>query len=267
MAEQVDYDAIAPSYNRRFEDQAPSGTLLALQDLARTLGVGLALEVGCGTGHWLVELSDLTRGRYGLDFSSGMLAQAHQADITLPLVQGRAEELPFPDGMFDLVYCVNAIHHFQRQSDFIKQAYRVLKPGGALAVLGMDPRHYREDWYVYEYFDGVFDTDLARFPAWGRVMDWMLDAGFERVEFRQVDEEGSPKLGAAVLEDPFLVKSSCSQLALLTDQAYADGLDRIRGALAEAEAQGRQLVFQNTIRIYQMVGCVGETASLRGGII
>lgn len=256
MAKQVDYDAIAPSYDHRFADQAPSGTRLAIQELAKAFGTVQVLEVGCGTGHWLASLSRQNRRLYGLDYSAGMLAQAQQAENTLALVHGRAEEFPFPDGTFDLVYCVNAIHHFQRQSDFIEQAYRVLRPAGALAVLGMNPRSHREDWYIYDFFDGTYDTDLARFPSWGTVLDWMTEAGFERVEFQQVDEEGSPKLGAAVLEDPFLVKSSCSQLALLTDQAYADGLSRIHRALADAEDQGRQLVFQNTIRIYQMVGRV-----------
>jgi ubiquinone/menaquinone biosynthesis C-methylase UbiE len=256
MPDRVNYDAIAPTYNRRFAEQRRSGTLQALEELVQAIGAMRVLEVGCGSGHWLAGLGNSARQVYGLDFSAGMLAQAQQQENALELLQGRAEELPFPAGSFDLVYCVNAIHHFQRQSDFIWQARRMLRPGGALAVLGMDPHHRRNDWYVYEYFDGTFETDLARFPSWGQVLDWMIAAGFERMELRLAEEIGDPKYGPAVLEDPFLAKNSCSQLALLSDRAYEEGLCRIRRALAEAEAQGNMLVFQNTIRIHQMVGWV-----------
>jgi ubiquinone/menaquinone biosynthesis C-methylase UbiE len=256
MPERVNYDAIAPTYNRRFAEQRRSGTLRALEELVRVIGAERVLEVGCGTGHWLARLRNLARQAYGLDFSAGMLAQAQEQENALDLLQGRAEELPFPAGSFDLVYCVNAIHHFQRQSDFIWQARRMLRPGGALAVLGMDPHHRCNDWYVYEYFDGTFETDLRRFPSWGQVLDWMIAAGFERMELQLAEEIGDPKYGSVVLEDPFLAKNACSQLALLSAQAYEEGLCRIRRALAEAEAQGKPLVFQNTIRIHQLVGWV-----------
>jgi ubiquinone/menaquinone biosynthesis C-methylase UbiE len=256
MPDRVNYDAIASTYNRRFAEQRRSGTLQALAELVRAMGAERVLEVGCGTGHWLAGLGYLACQVYGLDFSAGMLAQAQQQENALDLLQGRAEELPFLAGSFDLVFCVNAIHHFQRQRDFIWQARRALRRGGALAVLGMDPHHRRNDWYVYEYFDGTFETDLARFPSWGQVLDWMIAAGFERVELTLAEEIGDPKYGPAVLEDPFLAKNACSQLALLSDQAYEEGLCRIRRALAEAEAQGNTLVFQSTIRIQQLVGWV-----------
>ena len=256
MPDRVNYDAIAPTYNRRFAEQRRSGILQALEELVQAIGAERVLEVGCGTGYWLQRLGKSARQVYGLDFSAGMLAQAQQQENALDLLQGRAEELPFPAGSFDLVYCVNAIHHFHRKSDFIWQARRMLRPGGVLAVLGMDPHHRQNDWYVYEYFDGTFETDLARFPSWGQVLDWMIAAGFERMELRLAEEIGDPKYGPAVLEDPFLAKNACSQLALLSDQVYEEGLCRLRRALAEAEAQGNMLVFQNIIRIHQMAGWV-----------
>jgi SAM-dependent methyltransferase len=256
MPNQVNYDAIASTYNRRFTDQSRSGTLVALEALIQASSAIQVLEVGCGTGHWLERLRSLARSVYGLDFSAGMLAQANQRGKGLSLIQARAEELPFLSGWFNLVYCVNAIHHFQRQRDFIHQACRILKPGGALAVLGMAPHHHRDDWYVYEFFEGTYETDLARFPSWKQVSGWMSAAGFVNIELQLAEEIIAPKYGFAVLGDPFLAKNSCSQLALLSDQEYAAGLDRIRQALAEADAQGKTVVFRDTIQIHQMVGWV-----------
>ena len=134
-----------------------------------------------------------------------VLQQARQRPVTLDLVRGRAGRLPFSDGTFDLVYCVNAIHHFDDRPGFVAEARRLLRAGGALAVAGMDPRRARAGWYVYDYFPGTYEADLARFPSWGTVADWMIAAGFERLAWRTVETIYDAKVGRAVLRDPFPV--------------------------------------------------------------
>jgi ubiquinone/menaquinone biosynthesis C-methylase UbiE len=63
---------------------------------------------------------------------------------------------------------VNAIHHFERLDLFIAEARRLLRPGGTLAVIGMDPHHGRDHWCVYDYFPEAKVTDLARYPSSGK---------------------------------------------------------------------------------------------------
>ncbi|MEJ2736545.1 MAG: class I SAM-dependent methyltransferase [Anaerolineae bacterium] len=232
------------------------GTAAALRELAEGVGGGRILEVGCGTGHWLATLGPASSQLYGLDLSTGMLAQAGGQQAGLELVRGRAGQLPFSEGCFDLVYCVNAIHHFQQQRTFVFEARRLLRRGGVLAVVGTDPRAHRDRWYVYDYFDGTYETDLARFPSWGQVLDWKVGAGFEGVEWRWVERILDPKRGRAVFDDPFLRKDSCSQLALLTDEAYAAGLDRIEAALSSAEATGETILFATDLLLAMIVGRV-----------
>jgi SAM-dependent methyltransferase len=195
---------------------------------------------------------------YGLDLSMGMLNRARSRDRQLYLVRGRAGQLPFPAASFDLVYCVNALHHFDQQRAFVVEAQRLLRPGGALAIIGMDPHGRRADWYVYQFFSGTFATDLGRFPSWGTVLDWMVAIDFERITWQVVDRISDPKVGEAVLKDPFLAKNATSQLALLSDDAYAAGLTRIREALDAAQQAGRQLVFDSEILIGMLVGWVGN---------
>jgi len=272
----VDYDQIAPTYNRRFADDRPRGVSTALLSLAQELEAERILEVGCGTGRWLADLRPGAAQLYGLDFSAGMLEQARKSfvgarqvglrmseqnrllsDLPRPyLTRGRAGRLPFPNASFDLVYCVNAIHHFDQQRDFVFQARRLLRPGGALAVIGFDPRQHRDKWYIFDYFDGAFATDLARFPSWGTVLDWMASAGLTRVEWRPVERIVDHKQGRAVLDDPFLQKDAASQLVLLSDKEYAAGLDKIRAALAAAEAAGETLTFPCEILVRALVGRV-----------
>jgi ubiquinone/menaquinone biosynthesis C-methylase UbiE len=253
----VDYDRLAATYDRRYAQGAPRGVAFALHALASQLDARRILESGCGTGYWLAGLGGPSvRSLYGLDLSAGMLAQAQGRALSLRLTRGRAGQLPFPSASFDLVYCVNAIHHFQRPGAFVAEAKRLLRPGGALAVVGSDPRQPGDRWYVYDYFDGTYETDLARFPSWGTVFDWMVTAGFEPVQWRLVERVVSEKVGPAVLADPFLQKEAVSQLALLSDEAYAAGLGRIEAALAKAESAGKTLTFPVAFALAMLSGRV-----------
>ena len=56
-----------------------------------------------------------------------------------------------------------------------------------------------------------------------------------------------------MLDDPYLRKEACSQMALLSDDAYEIGLENIRDALAAAEIKGERLVFDSEIDIFMMV--------------
>ena len=251
---QVDYDRIAPTYNQRFAAGRRQGTAVALVSLARQLGAQRTLEVGCGTARWLSDLAAIVPELFGLDLSAGMLRQAQLRSVSLHLVRGDATKLPFPDATFELVYCVNAIHHFDRPRAFISQARRLIKPGGALAVVGTDPHGRRDSWYVYDYFRGTYETDLERFPSGNRLVDWMTAEEFVDIQSWQVERIIDHKQGREVLSDPFLRKNACSQLALLTDKAYRAGLQRIQKALKRAEQRGEVLCFRSDIRVGALVG-------------
>ena len=251
----VDYDGIAAGYDQRFSDdsdwEAIPSTLLAL---AERSGAQDILEVGCGTGHWLNALASAVGRCYGLDFSGAMLQQARQQGRACKLTCGRASRLPYRDTSFDLITCVNALHHFERPQAFVSEARRLLRPAGALVVIGSDPHTLAGQWYLYDYFQGTLDTDLARFPSWGTVLDWMLTAGLVRAEWQMVRHIHDPKVGRAVLNDPFLQKNACSQLALLSDEAYSAGLRKIEAALQRVQASGETLTFPTDILVGMLVG-------------
>jgi len=250
----VNYDQLAPTYDKRFADGRTERIGQALLDLAQKLNTSRILEVGCGTCHWLAQLHRVGSELYGLDLSTGMLNQAQGRRTGLSLVNGCARRLPFESDLFDLVFCVNAIHHFQDSRGFVTEATRVLRRGGVLAVVGNDPHSRKESWFAYRYFDGAYRTDLMRFPGWKTVREWMLEDGFEDIRWQEVERIVAPKYGRGVLEDPFLKKNSCSQLALLTEEAYRTGLERIEADLVEAEARGETLVFETDILTAMLAG-------------
>lgn len=247
----VNYDEIAPEYDRRYNATLQDRGK-ALVSLARLLQAEQMLEVGCGTGHWLAALNSIVPQLYGLDLSEGMLMQAQSCDASLHLVRGMATQLPFARNWFDAVFCVDAIHHFGRSRAFIAEAYRILRPGGALAIVGSDPRH--DDWYVYDYFENVCATDMARFPPREMLAEWMREEGFGEVESRVVEHIDAVRYGRQVLDDPFLRKNACSQLAMLSDDAYRAGVAKLEDTVNNAESCGETLVFRNELFIHMLVG-------------
>jgi SAM-dependent methyltransferase len=235
MAARVNYDQIAGTFDARYTAGLYDGVQAALVDLVTAKRPTCALEVGCGTGHWLSALRESAGYLCGIDWSLEMLRHAAAKCPGAGLLRATAQALPLRDASVDLVFCVNAIHHFEHFEDFIAEAKRLLRPGGTLAVIGMDPHHGRDQWCVYDYFPETRAADLARYPSTGQIADAMLAAGFSRVECRVASQFSKARWGRAVLADPELQRNGCSQLALLSDAQYAAGISRIESALRRAE--------------------------------
>jgi ubiquinone/menaquinone biosynthesis C-methylase UbiE len=107
---------------------------------------GDALEIGCGTGFFLLNLAQagvLERG-YLTDISPGMVAAAERNAHALGLsVGGRvagAEQLPYHDGSFDLVVGHAVLHHIPDVELALREVLRVLRPGGRLVFAGEPTR-------------------------------------------------------------------------------------------------------------------------------
>ena len=246
----LNYDNIASEYNQRYASSPLPERANALIHLIQKVNPRCILEVGCGTGFWLNAFGPKVDVAYGLDYSLGMLAQAQRRSFPLILLRGDAIHLPYQDNFFDLLYCVDAIHHFGKPGLFISEAFRVLRPGGVLAVVGSDPHSGDDIWYVYEYFEGVLEVDLQRFPSESAILAWMREEGFQNISSKNVEHISDVHFGADVFNDSFLKKNSCSQLALLSDEAYQAGLEKIKAAVA----QGEQVIFRNELFIKMFTG-------------
>jgi ubiquinone/menaquinone biosynthesis C-methylase UbiE len=250
----LDYDQIAAEYNQRYPSQRPTQRGLALLGLAQQVKAGNILEVGSGTGFWLNLLFQVSKGLYGLDYSAGMIAQAQKQPAPLQLARGTALHLVYRDRSFELVYCVDAIHHFSDPQVFISEAFRVLKPGGALAVIGFDPHEETTNWYLYDYFDGIYEADMRRYPSESAVLNWMRTEGFENVSSQTIEHISNKHAGEAVLQDPFLKHNSTSQLALLSVDRYQTGIQNIKSAIADAEKRKERIAFYSDLFIKMYVG-------------
>jgi len=94
--------------------------------------VDLAVDVGCGTGASSIAFAAVARRVLAIDPSRAMLACARE-HARIAYVQAPAERIPTKRASADLVVAGVAYHWFD-QSRFLKEAMRVLKPGGWLVV-------------------------------------------------------------------------------------------------------------------------------------
>jgi len=101
------------------------------------------LDVGCGGGRTLCKLAGVaTQGKaYGVDYSEESVAiskRTNAAWIAMDRVEvqhGSVSQLPFPEGMFDLITAVETHFWWPDLPTDMREICRVLKPGGWLVVI------------------------------------------------------------------------------------------------------------------------------------
>jgi ubiquinone/menaquinone biosynthesis C-methylase UbiE len=97
------------------------------------------LEIGVGMGADYLEWLKAGAQATGIDVSSNSITRARQrcemAGFDPDLRVGDAEQLPFADNCFDRVYSYGVMHHSPNTQQCIREALRVLKPGGQAKIM------------------------------------------------------------------------------------------------------------------------------------
>jgi ubiquinone/menaquinone biosynthesis C-methylase UbiE len=151
------------------------------------------LEVGCGVGAVLGILGMAFHGIIlaGVDIEARQLeaARAHLTRLGLQadLRQADALELPFPDVSFDHVWMMWFLEHVPDPVAALREARRVLAPGGTLTAIEVD---YNTIWASpsSQALKALFVTvaqamgAAARSDAGTRLPEWLVEAGFTSVD-------------------------------------------------------------------------------------
>src|SRR6266849_5377368 len=149
------FGPVAANYSRStFHTSADR--LQEVVDLANPLKGDLALDVATGTGNTALALAPHVRRVVGLDLTREMLDVARRITKERGIenadwVLGDASMLPFPDETFDLYVVRAAPHHFPHFDAFVREAFRVLRPGRDAAFVDCAPPARELDWDYDEW--------------------------------------------------------------------------------------------------------------------
>lgn len=163
------------AHHRRYDDwferyaAAYQSELLAVRALLPWRGLGLA--IGVGTGRFAAPLGV----QVGLDPAREVLAYAAKRGVLV--VQGVAEALPFSNSSFDYILSVTTICFVDDTTAMLKEACRVLKPGGELVIGFIDQTSDLGQHYLAHQAENVFYREATFYSA-DEVGQLLRDTGF-----------------------------------------------------------------------------------------
>lgn len=155
----------------------------ALVDQARLQPGQRVLEIGCGTGNVVMLIKQLHAqvDAVGLDPDPKALARARRkaqrAGSSIQLDRGFADALPYAAESFDRVFSSFMFHHLTLdvKAGALREARRVLKPGGSLHLLDFGGAHVRAHGFFARL---IHSPDLMKDNTGDRIPTLLREAGF-----------------------------------------------------------------------------------------
>ncbi|MDX1383064.1 MAG: metalloregulator ArsR/SmtB family transcription factor [Thermoanaerobaculia bacterium] len=183
-------------------------------------------DLGCGTGRLSELLSPFVRRVVAVDASAQMLVAARERLAgrgNVEIREGELEALPLADASLDLVAIFLALHHVADPGRVLREATRVLRPGGSLVVVDMQA-HDRAD-YQTEMGHVWLGFSRERFRSLCR------EAGIDEPAYRELppalDAKGPGLFVArARRSDPSLSASADSRLPSTSPEILQQGVQR-----------------------------------------
>lgn len=180
-------------------------TVERVRDILRRPG-SRAMDLACGTGDLLVALErDAKRGLIGSDFCHPMLAGAKsklaRLGLKSTLVEADALALPLPDASLDLITIAFGFRNLANYAAGLREMRRVLRPGGAVAILEFTQPPNKAFAAVYNWYSrrvlpvlggaisgapeaySYLPESVRKFPEAEELAVMMREAGYAAVEW------------------------------------------------------------------------------------
>jgi ubiquinone/menaquinone biosynthesis C-methylase UbiE len=156
------YNDFSNTYSENINYDEPSNSLFYKQ-FGFELKDKKVLDVGCGDGSDLKKMSEKGAVIYGVEPSEEFVKYAKQLNPSAIIKEGVAENIPFSDGMFDVVVSKWALQTCSDLQKALDEIGRVLKPGGIFVLLSKHPMQQyfgkmREHGNMADYFEQKVST-------------------------------------------------------------------------------------------------------------
>ena len=146
-------------------------------------------DLGIGDGLLTLMLAEIAEKVTAVDISQEMLGQLElraraQGIENIETLEAEIEDLPLPECSHDVVVMSQALHHAREPKVSLREAYRILAPGGLLLVI--DLLAHTEDW-VREKLQHVH----LGFPE-SSLAAWIEEQGFQQVRVQRAARDPQP---------------------------------------------------------------------------
>jgi len=193
------------------------------------------LEVGCGTGNYIIAVQFIAGCQaHGVDISEEMLVHAKRRGSPVSFAVGSAEYLDFPDGSLDLVFSVDVTLHLGAPADHYREARRVLAPGGRVLTVTRSEDMLESGAVTARYFPETVTANLTRYPSTDALRGQISDAGFHKIETTEVSHP------VEVTNAALYASKARSTLHMIPEEAFQRGLAALERDLEKGPVTGEQ---------------------------
>lgn len=145
------------------------------------------LDLGTGRGSFIFDASRAGSNVVGLEVNHAYRAETIQKGeregLALTILDGKGENLPFPDNSFGFINCSEVIEHVEDPERVLREMFRVLSPGG-IAYVSVPSRFGFIDPHFHLPFINWIPRTWSRalITLLGRDKDYTGEAGEQRID-------------------------------------------------------------------------------------
>jgi ubiquinone/menaquinone biosynthesis C-methylase UbiE len=179
---------------------------------AEVLGIGTShnglhvVDIACGSGVWGIEVAaaDRTARVTAQDYAAMLpgtrkYVKRHDLERQFDYLPGDLNKVDFGKHRYDLAILGNIVHSEGEQNSrrLFRRLHRALRPGGRIAIVDMIPNESRTGppFPVFFALNMLLNTQRGDTYTLAQYAEWLLKAGFERVETADIDSHSPLIIG------------------------------------------------------------------------